>query len=109
MLENTNNHFELNPKAPITKNTPPMFIAQAENDPVDEVQNSLVLYMAMKNAKVPVEMHLYAEGGHAFGLRPTKFPITGWPRLMETWLQTIGMVSEKALPDLTSPEPAVGR
>jgi acetyl esterase/lipase len=92
MLENTKNDFELNPKVPVTKNTPPIFILQAENDPVDEVQNSLVLYMALKNAKVPVEMHLYAEGGHAFGLRPTKFPITKWPALVETWLRTIGMI-----------------
>lgn len=92
MLENTKNDFELNPKIPVTKNTPPIFIAQAENDPVDKVQNSLVLYMALKNAKVPVEMHLYAEGRHAFGLRPTKYPITKWPALVETWLGTIGMI-----------------
>jgi hypothetical protein len=39
-------------------------------------------------------MHLYAQGGHAFGLRRTKFPITGWPQLVETWLGTIGMISE---------------
>jgi len=43
---------------------------------------------------VPVEMHLYAAGGHAFGLRRTKFPITEWPRLVERRLVTIGMVSE---------------
>lgn len=95
MLENTQSDFELNPKVPVTRETPPMFIVQAENDPVDEVQNSLVLTMALKNAKVPVEMHLYAEGGHAFGLRPTKFPITGWPALAERWLRTIGMIEEK--------------
>ncbi len=109
MLENTNNDFELNPKVPVTKDTPPMFIAQAENDPVDEVQNSLVLYMALKNARVPVEMHLYAEGGHAFGLRPTKFPITGWPRLVETWLGTIGMIADKPLPVSPSPESSAER
>jgi hypothetical protein len=39
-------------------------------------------------------MHLYAQGGHAFGLRRTKFPVTGWPQLVETWLATIGMISE---------------
>jgi len=41
---------------------------------------------------VPVEMHLYANGGHAFGLRPSKFPISGWPALVEVWLRTIGIV-----------------
>jgi len=94
MLENTTNDFELNPKVPVTKNTPPMFLLQAQNDPVDNVQNSLVYYIALRKAGVPVEMHLYAEGGHAFGLRPTKFPITGWPQLMETWLKTIGMIPD---------------
>jgi len=48
--------------------------------------------MALKNAGVPVEMHLYAQGGHAYGLRRTKFPITEWPQLVETWLRTIGMI-----------------
>jgi len=39
---------------------------------------------------------LYTEGGHAFGIRRTKFPITGWPQLVETWLKTIGMISESS-------------
>jgi len=87
------NRFVLNPNVPVTRNTPPTFIAQAENDNVDNVNNSLVYYIALKNAGVPAEMHLYAEGKHAFGLRRTKFSITGWPELVETWLGTIGMTS----------------
>jgi acetyl esterase/lipase len=86
--------FELNPAIPVTRETPPTFILQAEDDPVDDVNNSLVYFLALKKAEVPVEMHLYAAGGHAFGLRRTKFPITEWPRLVERWLVTIGMVSE---------------
>jgi acetyl esterase/lipase len=86
--------FELNPDVPVTRRTPPTFLLQAENDPVDNINHSLVYYIALKNAGVPVEMHLYAQGGHAFGLRPTKFPITRWPRLVETWLRTIGMIPE---------------
>ena len=77
----------------ITKDTPPTFLLHAENDPVDGVSHSLVYYEELKNAGVPVELHLYAEGGHAFGLRPTKQPITAWPRLVETWLGGIGMTS----------------
>ena len=67
----------------------------SKNDPVDSVNNSLVYYIALKNAGVPVEMHLYAEGKHAFGLRRTKFPITRWPELVETWLGTIGMIPDE--------------
>jgi len=87
-------NFELNPNVPVTTNTPPTFLVQAENDPVDNVNNSLVYYQALKNAGVPVELHLYAQGGHGFGLRRTKYPITEWPHLVETWLGTIGMISE---------------
>jgi dipeptidyl aminopeptidase/acylaminoacyl peptidase len=64
----------------------------AEDDPVDGVEESLTYYLALKRAVVPVEMHLYAQGGHAFGLRPSKLPIAQWPRLVETWLENIGMV-----------------
>jgi acetyl esterase/lipase len=84
--------FGLNPDVPVTRQTPPTFLLQAENDPVDSVNNSLVYYIALKNSGVPVEMHLYAEGKHAFGLRRTKFPITRWPELVETWLRTIGVI-----------------
>jgi acetyl esterase/lipase len=92
MLENTSNDFELNQYVPVTSQTPPTFLVQAEDDPVDTVNNSLVYFAALKKAGVPVEMHLYAHGGHAFGLRHTEFPITGWPRLVETWLGTNGVI-----------------
>jgi acetyl esterase/lipase len=93
-LWNEDEGFKLNPNVPVTSNTPPTFLLQAEDDHVDHVEQVLVYYIAQKNAGVPVEMHLYAQGGHAFGLRPSKFPITGWPRLVETWLRTIGMIPE---------------
>jgi acetyl esterase/lipase len=85
--------FELNPEITVTRDTPPTFIIQAENDNVDSINNSLVYYVALKNAGVPVEIHIYADGKHAFGLRRTKFPITAWPELVEKWLNTIGMTS----------------
>jgi acetyl esterase/lipase len=86
--------FELNPNIRVTGNTPPTFLVQAENDNVDSVNHSLVYYIALKNAGVPVEMHLYAQGGHAFGLRRTELPVTAWPQLVETWLGKIGVISE---------------
>ena len=78
----------------ISRQTPPTFLLQNEDDHVDGVNQSLVYYIALKKAGIPVEMHLYAQGGHAFGLRRTKLPVTGWPQLVETWLETIGMISE---------------
>jgi len=86
--------YGLNPNVPVTRQTPPTFLVQAEDDHVDGINQSVAYYIALQNAGVPVEMHLYAHGGHAFGLRRTKLPITGWPQLVEAWLRTIGMVSE---------------
>ncbi len=92
--EDDKDDVRLNPHVPVSANTPPTFIVQATDDPVDNVNHSLVYYRALMKAKVPVELHLYAQGGHAFGVRPTKFPITRWPGLVETWLRTIGVISE---------------
>jgi acetyl esterase/lipase len=83
--------LELNANIRVTRNTPPTFLVQAENDAVDNVNNSLVYYGALMKAGVPVEMHLYPEGGHAFGLRRTKDPITEWPQLVGKWLRAIGI------------------
>ena len=86
------NGYALNPEVQVTSRTPPTFLLQAEDDPVDPVENSLVYYWALRKAGVSAEIHLYATGGHAFGLRPTESPITRWPQLVETWLATIGMI-----------------
>jgi acetyl esterase/lipase len=83
----------LNPNVPVSRETPPTLLVQAEDDHVDDVKNSLVYYTALKDAGVPAEMHLYAHGGHAFGLRPTTDPITRWPTLVDTWLATIGITT----------------
>lgn len=90
-MQKKDGQFILNPEIHFTKATPSTLIIQAENDPMDNINNSLLYYIGLKNAGVPVEMHLYAEGGHAFGIRRTKFPITEWPQLVTTWLKTIGM------------------
>ncbi|MEO8564626.1 MAG: alpha/beta hydrolase [bacterium] len=86
--------FALNPDIKVTNRTPPTFLLQAEDDPVDPVENAIVYYAALRKAGVPVEMHLYVKGGHAFGLRRTGSPITGWPQLLESWLGTIGMITK---------------
>ena len=87
-------NFALNPDLPVTKGTPPTFLLQTEDDEVAHVESSLRYYEALKAAGVPVEMHLYTEGVHGYGLRRTKLPVTGWPQLVDVWLQTIGMVEQ---------------
>jgi acetyl esterase/lipase len=92
-LSLADNSIALNPdiRSHITRQTPPTFLLQNEDDHVDRVEDALSYYAGLKKAGVSVEMHLYAQGGHAFGLRRTKFPATAWPQLVETWLATIGM------------------
>lgn len=74
----------------VTDQTPPTFLVQAEDDPV-HIENSTVYFQELKNVKVPAELHIYTEGGHGYGLRRTEKPVTHWPDLVETWLNTIGM------------------
>jgi acetyl esterase/lipase len=81
-------NFAPNSEIHPTEQTPPSFIVQAEDDPV-HVENATVYFLALKNAKVPAELHLYAQGGHGYGLRRTTQPVTAWPQLVETWLRTI--------------------
>lgn len=86
---------KLNPNIRVTSQTPPTLLLHAQDDPVDPVEFSLLYYAALKKQNIPVEMHLFAHGGHAFGLRPSNLPITKWPMLVETWLGTIGMIPDK--------------
>ncbi len=80
---------KVNPTVKPTADTPPTFLVMAENDYTAHVENALVYFGALKDAKVPAELHLFTQGGHGFGLRPTDLPISRWPALAETWLHTI--------------------
>ncbi|MGN6423625.1 MAG: alpha/beta hydrolase [Asticcacaulis sp.] len=76
----------------ITPITPPTLIIQADDDPVDPVIHGQTYYRALRAHEIPAEIHTYAKGGHAFGLRRTQAPITHWPDLLEPWLSKIGML-----------------
>lgn len=88
-------NLKLNPDVAtnLTRRTPPTFLLQAEDDNVDGIGQALAYYVGLAKAGVPVEMHLYARGGHGFGIRHSKLPISDWPQLVEKWLGTIGMIS----------------
>jgi acetyl esterase/lipase len=81
-------NFASNPDITVTEKTPPSFIAMAEDDPV-HVENATAYFLMLKNAKVPAELHIYAQGGHGYGLRRTTLPVTTWPQSVEIWLHTI--------------------
>jgi acetyl esterase/lipase len=83
-----------NPEIHPTDSTPPTFLVQAEDDPV-HVENALVYFSQLKNAKVAAELHIYAQGGHGYGLRRTALPVTRWPQSADVWLHTIKVLPGK--------------
>jgi acetyl esterase/lipase len=72
-----------------TKKTPPMFLVYAYDDPVDP-RNALYLALAMKNVGVSCELHLFATGGHGYGMRDTGHPVNSWPDRMVDWMAKQG-------------------
>ena len=82
--------LKLSPWVEIRADAPPTLLIHSMNDPTDDVRHSLAYGAALNDVGVKVEMHLYAKGGHAFGMRPTSAPITTeWPQLVDRWLRTI--------------------
>jgi len=79
------------PELAITAHTPPTFIAMAEDDPV-RVENALFYTLALKNAKVPCELHIYPTGGHGYGLRPNGQAVTTWPQRAGEWFDARGLL-----------------
>ncbi|HRJ62928.1 alpha/beta hydrolase [Brevundimonas sp. UBA2416] len=87
------NELELAPWVTISPNAPPTLIIHAMDDPVDDIRQPMAYALALNDAGVPVDMRLYARGGHAFGLRPTADPITReWPGQVEQWLGSLGVL-----------------
>lgn len=79
------------------KTYPPTFILQADDDPTVPGENSALIYLALKQAKTPVEMHIFKRGGHGFGIRDTKGPNEKWPDLCADWLRELGVVKDAAV------------
>jgi acetyl esterase/lipase len=84
----------VSPELTVTSNTPPTFLVQTEDDPV-HVENSIYYFLALKGAKVPAEMHLFANGGHGYGLRDAGKAVTTWPKLAEGWMHGLGILEVK--------------
>jgi acetyl esterase/lipase len=80
------------PHRNVPADAPPHFIVHAEDDATVPVENALLLRQALKERKIPVETHLFAQGGHGFGLRnAVGKPIEAWPELWRAWARTVGL------------------
>ena len=82
------------PEVAVTTNPPPSFMAMAADDPV-RVENALSYALALRNAKVPVELHVYPAGGHGYGLRPSKHFVTTWPQRAVDWMHSRGSLQKE--------------
>jgi acetyl esterase/lipase len=77
----------LTPELELSKDVPPVFIFQTADDTYGN--SALVMAGALRNAKLPVELHFLSTGGHGYGLRPGKVAAETWPLLAEKWLGII--------------------
>ena len=83
---------KLAPEMQVTKDTPPTFLAMTQDDGV-RVECALFYFLALKNAKVPAEMHLYPTGGHGYGLRPSEHLVSTWPARAADWMKSRGLLT----------------
>jgi acetyl esterase/lipase len=75
----------------VTKETPQTFFVHAGDDLVSSL-NSIEMYQALRKARVPAELHIYATGGHGFGLRPGTKPCSTWPQRCAEWMRSQGLL-----------------
>ncbi|WP_228429237.1 alpha/beta hydrolase [Chryseobacterium sp. 52] len=71
-------------------NMPDTFITQAADDPISLVDNSFLMYSAIRKVNVPAEIHIFQTGGHGWGLGKKGSPVTSWPSLFKNWAQNNG-------------------
>ena len=83
---------KISPEVQVHTNNPPTFIAMSEDDPV-RVESAIFYTLALKQAHVPVELHVYPSGGHGYGLRPSKELVTTWPARAADWMRSRGLLA----------------
>ena len=85
---------ELTPEAAVDETTPPAFLVHASDDRVSAT-GSVAYYLGLKRLNIPAELHIFPDGGHGYGLRPTDKRVTSWPDLATGWLKTQVLAEKK--------------
>jgi acetyl esterase/lipase len=86
----------LSPTVRTPEKTPPLFLVHATDDTISDVEHSVTFYLALKRAKLNAELHVYARGGHGFGVRDVGQPCTTWTRTCADWLRSQGFLKPVA-------------
>lgn len=92
-LQDENNRAVLDSDVVVNKKSPPVFLAVANNDK-RFVEGSALLYLALRRAEVPAELHIFAEGGHGFGMKKTDDRIAQWPQICGKWMREAGLLGK---------------
>jgi acetyl esterase/lipase len=79
---------EIAPGIRIPADTPPIFLAHSSDDKISDPEHSAFMYIALKRAGVPVELHIYATGDHDFGVRQNEKLPSSWMNLCVRWLRS---------------------
>ncbi len=82
----------------IPTNTPPVFLVHGNDDIVSPPEHSVVMYLALKKAGVPAELHIYADTTHDFGVRKTDRPYSTWTESCANWLRDQGFLKQPKRP-----------
>jgi acetyl esterase/lipase len=83
--------IELSADIKVDAKTPPAFVVQARDDKA-HYRSSLAYVAALDAQGIPAELHLFAKGGHGYGLRPSKNPVSHWPELCAAWMRASGFL-----------------
>lgn len=78
----------LSPERQVTAETPPAFIAHAQDDPAVPVENAILYFQALRAFNIPASLHLFPEGNHGFGIWPGQQPIRQWPAMAAAWMRS---------------------
>lgn len=92
-----NDKGDLSPTVKLPANTPPLLFVHASDDPISDVEHSVTFYLTLKRAGIHSNLHIYASGGHGFGVRPTSAACATWTHACVDWLRNRGF-----LPDASS-------
>ena len=87
---------ELAPGLRIPTGTPPVFLAHGGDDIISPPEHSVLMYLALKRAGVPAELHIYATATHGFGIRQSDHPYSTWTESCANWLRHQGFLRRRA-------------
>lgn len=82
----------------VTKDSPPTFLFHASDDRSVSPDGSIRVYQALRAAGVPAEIHIFRSGGHGFGIKDARGPVSLWPTLCAEWLRALGLLESQKAP-----------